>query len=189
MPHSATGPGLSPDAIARQLSSRFGTTPERARDLAHRLARQSLAPEPAPELPPTVTPVRFDIPWPLLVSDNRRASITQGVRLWRTYAQRKAGLAAHAQRCIATAPLGGPVVLCATAHAPSRRRFDVGNFRKAVTDALNGIAYADDSQLVLEIWHRADVDRDRPRLDVVLWRLNDAMPWLPSLLDSLAPVP
>jgi Holliday junction resolvase RusA-like endonuclease len=35
---------------------------------------------------------------------------------------------------------------------PDRRKRDAGNYRKLLTDALSGVAYDDDSQLIREVW-------------------------------------
>jgi Holliday junction resolvase RusA-like endonuclease len=48
---------------------------------------------------------------------------------------------------------------------PDRRRRDLDNCAKSICDALNGIAYEDDSQIV-ELIIRRHVDRDRPRAEI-----------------------
>lgn len=71
---------------------------------------------------------------------------------------------------------------------PDAHRRDADNFAKQVGDALIGIFWADDSQIV--DWHvRMVVDRERPRLDIVAVAHEEALaPWtLPGMVESLTP--
>lgn len=65
------------------------------------------------------------------------------------------------------APIVGPVQVALWFYLPDRRRRDWDNLAKAITDALNGHAYADDSQISRA---RVDVavDRGNPRCLVVV---------------------
>jgi Holliday junction resolvase RusA-like endonuclease len=60
----------------------------------------------------------------------------------------------------------GEVKLRALAYFPNRQKRDCGNYRKLCTDALTGIAYTDDSQLVSETWEKAGIDRENPRIEI-----------------------
>ena len=61
----------------------------------------------------------------------------------------------------------GPVRLTVGLWFPDHRRRDVDNCAKSICDALNGIVYLDDSQVV-ELTVRRYVDRERPRADVTV---------------------
>ena len=65
------------------------------------------------------------------------------------------------------APIVGPVQVSLWFYLPDKRRRDWDNLAKAITDALNGYAYADDSQISRA---RVDVtlDRGNPRCLVVV---------------------
>ena len=62
-------------------------------------------------------------------------------------------------------PCDGGVRLDIMLWMPDRRRRDLDNCAKSICDALNGIAYEDDSQIV-ELIIRRHVDRDRPRAEI-----------------------
>lgn len=50
---------------------------------------------------------------------------------------------------------------------PDHRRRDLDNIEKCVLDALNGVLWADDSQ-VDEVHKRREIDALRPRLEIVV---------------------
>lgn len=52
-----------------------------------------------------------------------------------------------------------------TAWCPTKRRVDVDNVAKSVLDALNGIAFDDDSRVV-DLHVTRELDRERPRVRV-----------------------
>ena len=64
-------------------------------------------------------------------------------------------------------PYEGAVRLLIDLWLPDRRRRDVDNCAKSICDALNGIAYEDDSQIV-ELIIRRHIDRERPRAEVIV---------------------
>ena len=61
-------------------------------------------------------------------------------------------------------PQAGPLVVSIWAYRP-RRVGDLDNTAKAVLDALKGVAWADDSQIVELHLHRRD-DKARPRVEI-----------------------
>lgn len=61
-----------------------------------------------------------------------------------------------------------PVRIHARLYFPDLRVRDAGNYRKFLTDALSGIAYADDSDVWSETWVRAGVDRQNPRVELLV---------------------
>lgn len=68
-------------------------------------------------------------------------------------------------------PADGPLSVSVTAYRPQRRG-DLDNVLKAALDALNGVAWQDDSQVVELHALRLD-DKHNPRLEV------DVRPWQP----------
>jgi crossover junction endodeoxyribonuclease RusA len=61
--------------------------------------------------------------------------------------------------------LGGLVKLSVSFYRADARRCDVDNLTKLVQDALNGLAYVDDSQIVWLTAVKA-IDRENPRTEV-----------------------
>lgn len=115
-------------------------------------------------------PRTISLPWVVLVPDNRRVGILAGRGLLsRRY--RAAKGAAHvlcAGQWRGAPMLAGDVAIVGRFYLPDRRRRDVGNLRKLITDALAGVAYADDVQLADERWVRVGVDRENPRVVLTL---------------------
>lgn len=62
-------------------------------------------------------------------------------------------------------PLDARYVLTVRMHFADARRRDADNVIKAVSDALNGVCFADDSQVV-ETHAFKHIDRDNPRTEV-----------------------
>lgn len=54
----------------------------------------------------------------------------------------------------------------------SKRRVDLDNLSKIPLDALNGLAWADDSQIVSLVASK-HLDLDRPRTEVEIWTVGD----------------
>jgi Holliday junction resolvase RusA-like endonuclease len=67
----------------------------------------------------------------------------------------------------------GPVSLEITAYFDSHRRVDLDNVAKLVGDALNAVAWRDDSQ-VYELHVYRDFDKQAPRTAV------EIRPWTPA---------
>ena len=64
----------------------------------------------------------------------------------------------------------GPVEFRLSVFMPNARRVDLDNIIKSVTDALNGICYTDDHQIVAITAWKA-IDRENPRAEVAI------VPW------------
>lgn len=77
------------------------------------------------------------------------------------------GLVQLAARKAGVRPLLGPVRLSLFFARGDLRRCDLDNLAKLVQDALNGIAYEDDSQIV-ELQATKVLDREKPRTEVVV---------------------
>lgn len=110
-------------------------------------------------------------PWSCVCHDNHRfipARGRRGLVASPEYREKKK----HAQMTAAYQwrwpLLTGELVLVADCWFPDKRRRDAGNLRKALTDSLSGIVYADDAQLVSETWRRAGYDKANPRIEVRL---------------------
>lgn len=115
--------------------------------------------------------LRLVLPFEVLSADNRRIGVMKGrVLLSREYRSAKEAVAILAMSCIRgqRPRFEGDVELVATLYEPDKRRRDPGNYRKLVTDALEGIAYHDDKQIVSETWKRGGVDKANPRLEITL---------------------
>lgn len=114
------------------------------------------------------------LPWP--PSSNR---------YWRSVPGRGVLLSAEARRyreeagMVALAagvrPLEGSVALTVTLYRPERRG-DLDNRLKVLLDALNGIAYRDDSQVVELHAYRLD-DKANPRVEVQIIRAAVYQEW------------
>lgn len=63
-------------------------------------------------------------------------------------------------------PLDGPVRLEGVAYWPDRRRRDLLFFAKALHDALEGVCYNDDSQIVEVSYRVGGLDKDNPRVEL-----------------------
>jgi crossover junction endodeoxyribonuclease RusA len=99
-------------------------------------------------------------------------------RYWRSVPGRGVLLSAEARRykeeagmmalAAGVRPVDGPVALTVTLYRPAKRG-DLDNRIKVLLDALNGIAYRDDSQVVELHAYRLD-DKDHPRVEVQVIR-------------------
>lgn len=70
------------------------------------------------------------------------------------------------------APLSGPLYVDTAFYLKDSRRMDGDNLQKAVLDALNGIAYVDDSQVAQGKWSK-HLDKKNPRTVVTLGALAE----------------
>jgi len=165
--------GLTDEQIRRGLIAQ-GVPPEkasRALGSAFRANRQLQKQEPTLAAAPS-GPVTLVLPWSCLVSDNRhRGPVSSradaaAYKLARTRAHADA-----AEQWGPRAPFSGRIALVARIFPPNAQRRDVGNFAKCVKDALSGVAYADDVQVVDERWIKAAIDVDRPRAEILIEEL------------------
>ncbi len=61
-----------------------------------------------------------------------------------------------------------PVEITVCTYFPDARRRDADNVLKSVCDGMNGVVYADDSQVVRATVTKA-IDREHPRTEVTVW--------------------
>jgi len=118
------------------------------------------------------------VPWQYVMHDNHRlmpVKMGRGnkmiVRLITAPKYRDAKFAATVEliRQWQRPRLHGFVALTGTVFMPDRRKRDAGNYRKLLTDALSGVAYDDDSQLVREVWVLGGVvAKDKARVELLV---------------------
>jgi Holliday junction resolvase RusA-like endonuclease len=115
------------------------------------------------------------LPWEALAQDNHRLTPARG-RLVASPGYRAAKQLAEVllRRQWHRPTLEGPVAVHGVLYVPDARKRDAGNYRKLVTDALTGIAYADDQQVHREVWERGGIDRAHPRLELTIHALDRA---------------
>ena len=88
---------------------------------------------------------------------------------WTAQARDAAYVAAKASGWVC--PCGEKVIVELTVYWPDRRRRDTNNCHKLLCDAIEGIAFDDDRwALVRDL--DFDVDRDDPRVEVAVKRMN-----------------
>lgn len=111
--------------------------------------------------------MRLSLPYPPSVNAIWRVFRNRIIKAkaGREYAKRVAQVAGD----LGAQPLDGPVFVSVTAYRPQKRG-DLDNTLKAAFDALNGVAWQDDSQVVELHALRLD-DKHNPRLEV------DVRPW------------
>lgn len=117
-----------------------------------------------------VSALDLTIPWDHLVSDNERHR-RRGPS-GRAY---KVGKEAMRLVCLDQVrgerprfPKGTKLALQARFHPPDRRRRDVTNLLKGMLDAMQGIVYADDFDLVDLSVQRVEMDREEPRVEITV---------------------
>lgn len=117
--------------------------------------------------------MRIILPWTMVLHDNHRLMpviLKKRARLITApeYRANKTKAEYEIKRQYKGEPLKGDVRLTAYALFPDKRKRDAGNYRKLITDALSGLCYEDDSQLVAETWERAGYDKVNPRIEINL---------------------
>lgn len=117
--------------------------------------------------------VRLTLPWDVLAQVNHRLTSRgrgPGLTLSADYRAKK-----HAAEMLVQAQVRGerprftgPVEMTLRFYEPDRRRRDPSNLLKLVEDALSGTVYDDDHRIHRQAWERAGVDRERPRVEIVV---------------------
>jgi Holliday junction resolvase RusA-like endonuclease len=114
---------------------------------------------------------KLTLPWSCVIHDNHRfipARGRKGLVASPEYRETKERAETLLSALWRGNPLRGDLTLHAFVFVPDNRRRDAGNYRKLITDAMSGICYDDDAQLVCETWERAGLDRDNPRIELAL---------------------
>lgn len=119
------------------------------------------------------------IPWPHVKPDNHRAIPVRRHGVLRLiaspeYRQAKAACELLVRSQWRQPPLAGELALVARFWFPDYRKRDQTNYAKLLQDALSGIVYADDSQLVDVRLVRVAVDKANPRVELTVTTLEQA---------------
>jgi Holliday junction resolvase RusA-like endonuclease len=109
-------------------------------------------------------------PWSCVLHDNHRLIPARGRLITSPEYREKKDKAENIALTVLSKRIFGrrDIVLVADCWFPDKRKRDAGNYRKLLTDAMTGIVYADDAQLVSETWRRAGYDKVNPRIEVRL---------------------
>lgn len=114
------------------------------------------------------------VPWQRTGLSSRRGFYTPAAT--RNYEQLVADLARIAKYRAKARTITGPVALTMRFFRASARPCDIDNLAKAIQDALNGVSFKDDSQVVWSLSVKT-IDPDDPRVEVEVRELPvDAWP-------------
>lgn len=119
-----------------------------------------------------VSLVALSIPWAHLVPDNQKYGVIRGrMLLTAKYRAAKDCIQHIARRAMQQRPmLEGTLIWEAKLYMPDARRRDATNYAKLTQDSLQGVVYADDTQITRATWINAGIDRDNPRCDITVRR-------------------
>ena len=112
--------------------------------------------------------MKLVIPYDLLARDNERIGgmIRGRLLLSQKYRRKKDAARAAAMTQYRGKPLEGDLAIAGIAYWPDRRRRDLMFFVKALHDALEGVCYLDDVQLVEVQYKKGGIDKDAPRVEL-----------------------
>lgn len=77
-------------------------------------------------------------------------------------------------------PNGAAVGVEFVVYFPSGRQKDPANYTEVLLDALEGVAYENDRQVIEMCVKLAGYDKERPHISVRVWGLNRSLPVPPS---------
>lgn len=116
--------------------------------------------------------IRLTLPWSVLCSVNQRTNPIAGrqylTKRYRAALQNASTLVMGQVRGKRPKYPEGRVGVHFDFHPPDARRRDVGNFVKLPEDAMTGIVYADDSQIVRTTIQEKPIDREEPRVVITV---------------------
>jgi Holliday junction resolvase RusA-like endonuclease len=114
--------------------------------------------------------VKLVIPYGLLARDNERiGGMVRGrLLLSKRYRPRKDAMHVLARAQVKDDCLVGPIRLRGVAYWPDKRKRDLLFFAKGLHDALEGVCYGDDVQLVEVTYRVGGIDRANPRVELEL---------------------
>ena len=120
--------------------------------------------------------IKLIIPYELLCPDNQKMGLMRG-RLILTSKYRQAKLKTS---LLATCLYRGPLLeteleLTATLYPPTRRKTDPSNFSKLLHDALEGVVYVNDYQIVKSTYIRGAVSRIDARMEIEITELPQSV--------------
>lgn len=99
-------------------------------------------------------PVRLTVPGQPVTKARPRVYQGHGITPAKTKAAEARIKAVYLKKYAGCKPFDDDIIMHATFYTQDRRRVDYDNLAKLVTDALNGIAYNDDSQIVKSIIYK-----------------------------------
>ena len=117
----------------------------------------------------TPSSVSFELPFSVLVPDNRRF-LRNGFVLTPRYRESTQAIYTLAQaQTRAPYPLFPSEELDVSLHfkLPDKRRRDCSNLLKSLFDSLEGVCYGDDQQIAKMCWENS-LDRDNPRVGITI---------------------
>lgn len=121
--------------------------------------------------------MKFNLPWAVLAQVNHRLiprNRGRGLTLSGQYRHKKQAASMIAASQANGEPIEGPVSVVLRFYEPNRRRRDPSNLVKLIEDALDGIAYHDDSQIHRETWERAGVCKHDPRVEIEVTPITES---------------
>jgi crossover junction endodeoxyribonuclease RusA len=125
-----------------------------------------------------MTDVRLTLHWDVLCSVNQRTNPIRGrqflTRKYRAALRSAEALVVGQVRGRRPAFPDGPLAVEMRFCTPDKRRRDVENYVKLVSDAMTGTVYTDDSQIKDSRAIEVGLDRKRPRVEVIIRALEDA---------------
>lgn len=119
--------------------------------------------------------LHLTLPWDVLTPDNRRFHAGKGHVLTGRYRQGKEAIYLLAVSQTKPPRPVFPVErlkIELTFFLPDKRKRDPTNLLKGLLDALEGVVYNDDKQIDALAWHKAGLDREKPRVEISIGLLT-----------------
>lgn len=118
--------------------------------------------------------MKLVLPYAVLARDNERiGGMVRGrLLLSKRYRERKGAMHLLARGQVKEPCLTGPLRIRGVAYWPDRRRRDLLFFVKGLHDALEGVCYGDDVQLVEVSYRLGGVDKGNPRVELEIERIE-----------------
>lgn len=111
--------------------------------------------------------MQFEVPGKPQPKQRPRRNSKTGVWYTPSATRKYESLVAQCALAAGVRPFRGPVEMEVEIYWPDKRRRDLDNTIKSISDALNGIAYQDDSQISRLVTTK-HLDRDNPRAVITI---------------------
>ena len=118
------------------------------------------------------TDATYILPWPPSVngywrSVNGRQILSKRARQYRVAASE--ALLEHIRQPM----IEGPIVVTERFYPPTKREYDLDNFRKAYRDAMTHFGiWGDDRQIVQDHGRKCEVDKHNPRVEIEIQKVE-----------------